>query len=258
MEKIDIEIPGELITSGDSEINFELLNGKTIIGFCGYARSGKDTFGNMMIEKMGFKRISFGDMLKKDLDEYMRPQIFNDLINKGVDIQIEDVSFLSPKSIEIKEILRPYMIWFGEIMKTENGIHHWTNRALLEIGDSKKIVVTDVRRINELELFQHNKEQYKRRVESMSLAEMSNEYIEFTKDNECNCDFDSLLIHINQFKLIDNDHRTSDTIRMAQENWLFDHTIYIDSRIPDKEGYRKKYMYNNFLKLVNRFPKYFI
>lgn len=258
MEKIDIEIPGELLTSGDSEINFELLKGKTIIGFCGYARSGKDTIGSMMIDKIGFKRISFGDVLKKDLDEHMRPQVFNDLMNKGIDIKVEDINFTSPKNIEIKEVLRPYMIWFGELMKTTNGMHHWTNRALLDIGESKKIVITDVRRVNELELFQHNKEQYKKRVNNISFAEMPNSYLDFIKDNENNCGFESLLIHINQFKLIDNDQKTLDTIRIAHENWLFDDIVYVDSRIPDKENYRENYMYNNLIGLINKFPKYFI
>ncbi len=258
MEKIDIEIPGELLTSGDGEINFDLLKNKTIIGCCGYSKSGKDTFGNLMVEKLGFKRISFGDVVKGDIDEYMRPQVFNDLIDKGIEISIEDVNFLNPKNSEIKEILRPYMIWFAELMKEKNGMHYWTNRALLKIGDNKKIVITDVRRVNELELFQHNKEQHNKRVENMFLAEMPNSSLEFIKDNEYKCDFESLLIHVNQFKLTDNDHRTTETIRIAHENWLFDHIIYIDSRIPDKEKYREKYMYNNFLKLVNKFPKYFI
>ncbi len=258
MEKIDIEIPGELFTSGDSEISFELLKGKTVVGFCGYARSGKDTIGSMMVDKMGFKRISFGDVLKADLDEYMRPQVFNDLMNKGIDIKIEDINFVSPRNIEIKEILRPYMIWFGEIMKVTNGIHHWTNRALLDIGDSKKVVITDVRRVNELELFQHNREQHKKKIDNMFLAEMPDSYLDFVKDNKDNCDFESLLIHINQFKLVDSDNKTIDTIRMAHENWLFDHIVYVDSRIPDKEGYRQKYMYNNLLELISKFPKYFI
>jgi hypothetical protein len=188
----------------------------------------------MMVDKMGFKRISFGDVLKKDLDEHMRPQVFNDLINKGVDIKMEDINFIAPKNIEIKEILRPYMIWFGEIMKTTNGLHHWTNRALLDIGESKKVVITDVRRVNELELFQHNKEQYKKRVKNAIKAELPASYLEFMKENEDNCDFDSLLININQFKLVDNDYKTTDTIRVAHENWLFDHIVYVDSRIPDK------------------------
>lgn len=253
MEKFDIEIPGELLTSSDKEICFELLKGKTIIGFCGYARSGKDTIGNMMVNKLGFKRISFGDMLKKDLDEHMRPQVFNDLISKGIDIKMEDVDFLSPRTIEIKEILRPYMIWFGEIMKETNGIHHWTNRAISEIGENKKVVITDVRRVNELELFMYNKEQKKRRLENAIMAEMPQ--YNFEVPNE---DFESLLIHINQFKLNDNDQRTLDTIRIAHENWLFDHTVFVDSRIPDKEGYRKTYMYNHLLELVKKYPKYFI
>src|SRR5207247_2530173 len=121
---------------------------------------------------------------------------------------------------EIKEILRPYMIWFGEIMKTINGVHHWTNRALLEIGDNKKIVVTDVRRINELELFKFNKEQRKRKIKNIISAEMSADYLAFANENEPTEDFESLLIHINQFKLMDNDIKTIDTIRIAHENWL--------------------------------------
>jgi len=258
MEKIDIEIPGELLTSGDSEIRFELLDGVTLIGFCGYARSGKDTIGKMMVEKMGFKRIAFGDVLKKDLDEHMRPQVYQDLKTKGFDIYFEDVNFSNPRSIEIKEILRPYMIWFAETMKTKNGLHHWTNRALLEIEDSKKIVITDVRRINELELFQHNKEQHKNKLQNMSLAEMPRTHVDFVKENENSCNFESLLIHINQYKLTDSDTKTTDAIRMAHENWLFDEIVYVDSRIPDKEKYREKYMYNNLIKLVNKFPNYFI
>lgn len=258
MDNFDIEIPGELLTSGDSEINFELLKNKTVIGLCGYARSGKDTIGKLMVEKLGFKKIAFGDILKKDLDEHIRPQVFNDLINKGTNIKVEDINFSAPRTIEIKEILRPYMIWFGETMKQTNGMHHWTNRALSEIGENEKVVITDVRRLNELELFRFNKEQHSRKIENMKLAEVSSDYVDFVEDSDGTGDFDSLLIHINQYKLTDNDIKTKDTIRVAQENWLFDDIVYVDSRIPDKEIYRKKYMNNHLLKLVNKFPNYFI
>lgn len=92
----------------------------------------------------------------------------------------------------------------------------------------------------------------------MLSAEMPNSYLDFIKENKDNCDFESLLIHINQFKLTDSDSRTKDTIRIAHENWLFDHIVYVDSRVPNKENYRERYMYNNLLELVNKFPKYFI
>lgn len=258
MNNFNIEIPGELLTSGDSEINFELLKNKTIIGLCGYARSGKDTVGKMMIEKMNFKRISFGDVLKKDLDEHMKSHVLEDLTKKGLEISIEDINFSNPKNAEIKEILRPYMIWFGETMKIKNGIHHWTNRALLEIGDNKKIVITDVRRVNELELFKYNKEQQRKKLQNIIDAEMPISNLDFAQKNQTIQEFDSLLIHINQLKLIDGDQKTIDTIRMAQEDWLFDYTVYVDSRIPDREGYRNTYIYNNLLKIIDKYPKYFI
>jgi hypothetical protein len=145
-------------------------------------------------------------------------------------------------------------------MKLTNGVHHWTNKAILEIGDSKKVVITDVRRLNELDIFMNNKEQRRRRIENIALAEFSSSFFDFVKENESdiNEDFESLLIHINQFKLTDNDQRTIETIRVAQENWLFDYTIFMDSRIPDKEENRKKYINNHLLSLVNKFPNYFI
>lgn len=256
MEKIDIEIPGELFTSGDKEINFDLLKNKTLIGFCGYARSGKDTIGNMMVKRLGFKRISFGDVLKADLDEYMRPQIFEDLKSKGIDLEFEDVNFMSPKSIEIKEMLRPYMIWFGETMKINNGLHHWTNRALSEIGDNEKVVVTDVRRINELELFKYNREQHARKINHLLQAGVPDERLTFFKDNENSGDLESLLIHINQYGLTDADSKTVDTIRKAHEEWLFDYTVFVDSRI--QETARKTYMEQHLRSMVEKYPNYFI
>jgi len=256
MEKMDIEIPGELFTSGDNEINFDLLKNKIIIGFVGYAGSGKDTIGNMMVKKLGFKRIAFGDVLKSDLDEYMRPQVYEDLKKRGIDIEFEEVSFLNPKNREIKELLRPYMIWFGETMKITNGTHHWTNRALSEIGDAEKVVVTDVRRINELELFKYNREQHARKITHLLQAGVPDERLTFFKDNLNSGDLESLLIHINQYSLTDTDQKTIDTIRKAQEEWLFDYTVFIDSRIPEND--RNYYMNKHLQTLVEMYPNYFI
>lgn len=256
MEKMDIEIPGELLTSGDNEIDFGLLKNKTIIGIVGYAGSGKDTIGNLMVKKLGFKRIAFGDVLKADLDEYMRPATYQHLREKGVNIDFEDINFTNPRNREIKEVLRPYMIWFGEIMKTTNGVQHWVNRALKEIGDSEKVVVTDVRRINELELFKYNREQHARKIDHMFQAGVPDDRINFFKKNENSGDLESLLIHINQFGLTDTDQKTIETIRKAHEEWLFDYTVFVDSRI--QENARPAYMHRHLMKLVEKYPNYFI
>jgi hypothetical protein len=256
-KNIDIEIPGELFTSNDAEINFELLSNKTIIGLCGYGRCGKDTLGREMVNKLGFKRISFADTLKEKMNEHMKQQVFEYLINKEVDIQFDDVDFLNPKTIEIKELLRIFMVFFGETLKQKNGLHHWTNQAIEKIGDANKVVITDVRRYNELDLFKYNREQFSKKIQHMEMAEMYEESL-FMKHSETKCDFNSLLFHVNQLGLEDSDQLTKDTILLAYQNFLFDDVVNIDSRIPDKNNYREKYIYRHLKDLTIKFPDYFI
>lgn len=252
--KINIEIPKNFINKGSSDnINLAPLKDKILIGCLGLARSGKDTLGNLMVKHLNFQRISFGDILKKDLDTYMRTQIFDDLKDKGKKINLSEIQFLNPVTLEIKEILRPYMIWFGEEMKVLNGIHHWTNRALSEIGEQKKIVITDVRRINELGLFENNRE-YNKKIDNINVNMNPGHHL-FKNDNN---DYQSLLIHINQLGLTDTDQKTIDAIRIAQEKWLINEAIYVDSRIPDKLDYRDKHMMSHLHNLVKKFPDYFV
>lgn len=254
MQKFDIEIPTELITAGDNEIKFEFLKGKTVSGMLGFSKSGKDSIGKILVSNLGFKRISFGDALKSNLDNHMKIQVFEDLKSKNIEIEFEDVDFLHPKNPDIKELLRPYMIWFGEEMRRRNGQYHWINKALSEIEENdRKIVITDVRRLSELELFMFNKEQHKRKIKHMEMAGMS---VDFIEENNSNEEFESLLIHVNQFKLEDGDKLTQETIMTAHRNWLIDDTVFIDSRIPEKN--REKYIYKQVLELVKKFPEYFI
>jgi hypothetical protein len=256
IEKIDLEIPGELINRNSNDITYEPIVGKTIIGLCGYARSGKDTLGRIMVERLGFKRISFGDTLKKDLDEYMRMQVLEDLINKNIELSFNDINFLNPKNISTKELLRPYMIWFGEKMKQINGVHHWTNRALREVSEAdKKVVITDVRRENELEIFRFNREYHRRLRENRRFSNVPTGPIDEAIDEYS---YDSLLLHINQYGLKDSDMLTVKTIIKAHEEWLFNDIIYIDSRIPDKDNYRELHIKAQIKKLAQKFPEYFI
>src|ERR1035437_2563151 len=125
--EINLKIKPSLTPGNDVDINYDLIKNKKIIGLLGYARSGKDSIGKKLIEQHGFKRISFGDILKIDLDNQMKEEVFGDLKRNNVFLPMEDIEFMFPKTIVIKEILRPYMKWFGEYMKKKDGIQHWVN-----------------------------------------------------------------------------------------------------------------------------------
>jgi hypothetical protein len=220
----------------------------------GYARSGKDTIAKFLVSRLGFKRISFADTLKEDLNEFFKVQVWEDLQNKGIQIKFEDVDFLNPRDSETKEILRPYMIWFGEKMKELNGPHHWTNRAFSKIIESdQKLVITDVRRKNELEIFKNNKEF--QRIRKQNREDLS---LEISSIYEIHAKFDSILFYVNQIHNRDEDQLTKDTLLVAMEEWLITDIIYIDSRIQNLGDYHKRHIQLQVSNLVEKYPKYFI
>jgi dephospho-CoA kinase len=225
---IDIEVPRELLGCKSEEVDFSLLENKTVIGLMGYSKSGKDTVGSVLSKKYNFQRVAFGDVMKTDMNNYLRSTIKSDLDKKGVKIDVDDMDFINPKTQEIKEILRPYMIWFGQEMRKLNGQHYWTNRALSQLKLSSirtnKIVITDIRRECELDIF--------------------------TKKSA-----NRMLIHINQYGLSDSDELTMTTIRKAHELWLIDHTIFVDSRVPIAN--RPEHIWSHVDNLKIKFSEYF-
>lgn len=256
MYSFNLEIPSEVITNDSKEIQYHLIKNKIIIGLCGYSQSGKDSMGKILIERLNFRRISFADMLKKDLNEHMKIPVFNDLQEKGINIDFSLIDFENPPTIEIKEILRPYMIWYGEEMKKINGIHHWTNRALSQIEDTdNKIVITDVRRVNELTLFRNNRRFTEKRIQNRRNIEMANDSP--YDINEYDSPFETLLLFVNQLENRDSDFLTKETIMTAFEDWLFDDIVEIDSRIQTEE-FQRAHMIYHVQQLTKKYSKYFI
>lgn len=251
---MNLDIPLELIDNASHEINYNNLDDKILIGLMGYARSGKDTIANFLVSRLGFKRISFADTLKEDLNDFFKVQVWEDLNSKGIEIKFENVDFLNPVNSETKEILRPYMIWFGEKMKELNGPHHWTNRAFSKIIETdNKLVITDVRRKNELEIFKNNKEFQKFR--NKNREELG---LEISSYYEVDAKFDSLLLYVNQIHNKDEDFLTKETLLMAIEDWLITDTIYIDSRIQNMKDYHKRHVHLQVSNLIKKYPNYFI
>lgn len=212
-------IPKHLIVElKEDSIDFEPIKNKTIIGLCGYSKSGKDYTAKFMSNNYGFHRISFGDTLKNVMNEHFKEQTFNALKKDGLNIKLEDVDFHA-KQGELKESLRPYMIWFAETLKEINGKQFWVNETLRQSREYDKIVISDIRRVNELEIFKN----------SNSIKKLRNNILSNIGDKEIKEDGDNFYLwKINKLSNKDPDNLTIETIKVAHENWYFSDEIKID------------------------------
>lgn len=149
-------------------------------------------------------------------------------------LQLKDIDFFT-EDLDLKIILRPYIIWYGEKLREINGEYYWINKAMeIDGAGYNNIILSDVRRIKELDIFMQSNA-FKRRSELGFAAAGVPGGFPDTKLKS----YSSLLFHVSQLELQDKDVLTHDCIRVAQENWLFDHTFYIDPRLPEDGAYRK-------------------
>lgn len=251
----DIKIPHFLIVEENKKhnaINQSLLEGKVIVGLCGYARSGKDSITSKLVKDYEFERIAFADILKYEMNSHMRTLVYEDLqARKDIDfsfLKVENIDFKTDDS-ELKPILRPYIIWYGELLRELNGPYYWINRAFeVNAKDKDRIVISDVRRPKELEVFEGSNSFYNRTKKSLALG---NYFPDEAKPNLK--PYSSLLFYVNQYGLTDEDPLTKETIIKAQENWLFDDTFYIDSRIPEEGIFRKKALEHQIKDISQKF-----
>jgi hypothetical protein len=134
--------------------------------------------------------------------------------------------------------------------------HGRTNKAFSQIDkNDKKIVITDVRRLNELDIFKNSRTFIEKRIKNrreISLPEDS-PYDIYDYDS----DFETLFLYINQLNNSDSDSLTKETIMSSLEKWLFDEIVEIDSRIQNPE-FQKRHLINHIQKLIIKYPKYFI
>ena len=116
---------------------------KKIIGICGYARSGKDTFYNrssLHLESQNLEsvRYAFADALKEELDGLLTEYI--------------GISAFSEKTEE-KDIIRPLLVTYGTELRRKLNPNCWIekikDRVLLDAQQDKYVFITDVRFENE-------------------------------------------------------------------------------------------------------------
>lgn len=246
----DIKIPEELISNvKHNSLIEDNLSNKIILGLCGYARSGKDSITKKFTNQYRFHRIAFADGVKRDMNNFLKESVLFDirkkedeevekLRNSGVlvDYQptlLEEIDFFT-EDVELKKKLRPYVIWFAEKLKEINGPYYWINKAFeIDAKGFDNIIISDVRRTPELDIFRNSNSFKKRLKLSLSLSGIYENNI-----NSSLKSYSSLLFHVSQLNLEDPDELTQECIRIAQEQWLFDYTFLIDPRIPEYGKYR--------------------
>lgn len=257
----DMELPKEVITEEKHHtINFAAMENKIIIGLMGYAKSGKDFITKTFIEDYGYQRVAFADNIKREMNQYLREIVCEDL-NRREQEQIstmrgtlvtwepwtiDQIDFFT-EDLQTKKALRPYIIWYGEKLRNINGRFCWINRAFLEDGKNMdKIVLSDVRRLAELDIFKNSNE-YKKRI-----GKICADAGIYNTDKSIN-NFSTLLFEVSQLGLSDSDVLTTETIQAAHELWLVDDIFHVYPRLPEEGNHRTKAMEAQIKRVVKEF-----
>lgn len=121
-----------------------------IIGIAGYARTGKDTFGSILIKELknvglSAKKLSLAFELKSDLDSFLTQKF-------GISAFTED-----PKE---KNFIRPLLICYGTDLMRKKDPEYWIKKLqkTIDINNNHGIisVVCDIRFVNEASWLKQN------------------------------------------------------------------------------------------------------
>jgi hypothetical protein len=118
-----------------------------ILGLSGYARSGKDTIAEYLVEKYGFVRMGFADPMREAIAR-LDPWIdFAGLrIPLSEALRITDWDGLKEESNEIRPLLQRMGTEVGREMFGED---IWVNYLISKAHQHDRVVVSDVRFENE-------------------------------------------------------------------------------------------------------------
>jgi hypothetical protein len=118
------------------------------IGLSGWARSGKDTVANYVIEKYGFTKASFAQPIREALFR-LNPKISVGGFNQAsLATAVRSFGWEELKDLSVD--VRPLMQRLGtEVGREMFGDDFWVDTALDRIPDGSKVVFSDVRYSNE-------------------------------------------------------------------------------------------------------------
>ena len=121
-----------------------------IIGLTGYAQSGKDTIANILVEDYGYTRVAFADKIRDFLYE-VNPMVGcspSGYLKDYVDLVGWDVAKQKP---QVRRLLQDLGVGARKVF----GEDFWIKQALVSTLKHQKLVVTDVRFINEAGTIRH-------------------------------------------------------------------------------------------------------
>ena len=120
----------------------------TCIGLAGWARSGKDTVADYLVENHGYTKMSFAAPMKEAMYR-LNPRItVNEVQNTALRIGIDVYGWdgIKERSPDIRGLLQRFGTEVGREMF---GQDFWVDTAIKEIPDGAKAVFSDVRFPNE-------------------------------------------------------------------------------------------------------------
>jgi len=124
------------------------MRSPTVIGLCGNARAGKDTFFNVSKDLLNQRKVlsvrfAFADELKKECDSFL-------IKNLGISAFTENSSE--------KEIIRPFLVTYGTHLRRRLDPNCWIKKVesnvLRCLAQGRTPIITDVRFGNEAEWVQ--------------------------------------------------------------------------------------------------------
>jgi hypothetical protein len=120
----------------------------TVLGLSGWARSGKDTIADYLVDVEGYTKVSFAQPMKEAMYR-LNPRItVNEVVNTALRVGIDVYGWdgLKERSPDIRGLLQRFGTEIGREMFGEN---FWVDYALNSIEDGSKVVFSDVRFPNE-------------------------------------------------------------------------------------------------------------
>lgn len=120
-----------------------------IVGITGYARHGKNTIGDILVNKYNFIQLAFADKVK-ECALAINPIIFNYIgHNVHLDEYVTKLGWDEAKQhVEVRRLLQHIGTEMGRDIFGDN---IWVNLVMNQIEPNKDYVITDVRFQNEVD-----------------------------------------------------------------------------------------------------------